>query len=126
MQFCKLFINSKAKTHKLKVLTFGKQCTKAYEMAEFSEDWAKVHSEILKLLKVAEVKPFSTSEVERVFSTLKRLLSKDRTLMSTDHVEACAMVSHESRIRYGSENKFKIAELLDIEINSVNYFKSLI
>lgn len=72
----------------------------------------KHHSEPLKFLKICSIIPRSTSEVERVISTLNRVMSDFRTSLSSDHLESCVLISHESRRRYGPAEKFKIIDLL--------------
>ena len=83
------------------IRTFRPLLRKAYKLEKSNEYFAKNHSEILKMLKICEVTPLSTAEVERVMSTLKRILSEKRTGMTDKHLEACVMISHESRRRYG-------------------------
>ena len=61
----------------------------------------------------------STAEVERVMSTLKRILSEKRTAMTDKHLEACVMISHESRRRYGVHEKWRITELQPLMKNEL-------
>jgi len=68
-------------------------------------------SEISKLPKIADVKPKSTGEVERVGSTVGRILTDKRSLLGSEMLEASVMVSHESHRRYPSA-PYKIGDLL--------------
>ena len=71
------------------------------------------------MLKIGEVSPLSTAEVERVMSTLKRILFEKRTSMTDKHLEACVMISHESRRRYGVHEKWRITELQPLMKNEL-------
>ena len=54
----------------------------------------------------------STTEVERIISAMGRVMDEHRTSLTADHTEACTLISHESRHRYGSEEKFKAVDWL--------------
>jgi hypothetical protein len=57
-------------------------------------------SEIIKLIKIAEVYPSSTAEVERLFSAMKKTVTDQRTTISPINLESCMMISTEARRLY--------------------------
>jgi predicted P-loop ATPase/GTPase len=80
--------------------TFRQLDRKAMSKASQDREWASEVSEILKLLKIAEVLPLSNSEVDRVVSTVNRVITSNRATLSVDLIGLCDDFSHESRRRY--------------------------
>lgn len=76
-------------------------------------------SEILILLQIAEIKPMSSVEPERMFSALKRVVGDQRTSMTDSHVENCVILSCESRRMFGPHEKWKISDELTQEIEEL-------
>ena len=79
--------------------------------AKLNARFATDFSEIIKLLRIAEAKPDSSAECERSFSSLKGLLTSDRTSLSDDSVSALVRVSFETK-RHAPEEHQKILDLL--------------
>ena len=94
------------------VTTLPELIRKTRSEAKGSVRFMREFSEIIKLLQIVDVHPDSTAECERIMHTAKRVMTKERTRLSPDSYEACVMVSHESRRRYGARNKHEICELL--------------
>lgn len=65
----------------------------------YEKDWK--NGDICTTGEVDESPHLFPAEVERIMSTLKRVMTKNRTTLSAEHYEACSMVSHESRRMYG-------------------------
>lgn len=94
-----------------KCTSFRQIVRKAFKRAQKNKVWAISVSEPLSLLKIVECKPNGTGEVERLMSTLNRVLTGARTSITPEHLQSLCMISHESRRMYG-DNPAKIVELL--------------
>ena len=55
------------------------------------------------------------SENERIFSSLKRIVTNQRTSLSDKHTEELLLVSHETRRLYGSEKLKMLRDLRAVQ-----------
>ena len=74
-----------------------------HQIQKQTSAWKENHLEIVKLLKIAAAKPESTSENERRFSVVDRIVTKKRENLSDSHVEDLTKISFESRREFGEE-----------------------
>ena len=90
-------MNLRAKFQKIRCAAHSKLKSNSYDERIYS--------------KIGECKPNGTGEVERLMSTLNRVMTVDRTTMTPSHLQSLCMISHESR-RMFENNPVKIIEML--------------
>ena len=98
--------------HRKNIRDFHDVARKLIDREKSDFYFRKNHSEPMKLVKIRQVRPKSTTEVERIIGSMGRVMDEHRTPLTADHTEACTLISHESRHRYGSEEKFKAVDWL--------------
>jgi hypothetical protein len=91
--------------------TFRQLVRKVLSLEANDRGFAIRFSEIIKLIKIAEVYPSSTADVERLFSCMKKTVTSQRTTIAPLHLESCMMISTEARRLFGKE-PWTIVEML--------------